>query len=238
MNFKESELHIWRYVLEEEEYDQEKTNPLLSAKEQARCDEYIHTAEKIRYTCNHRFVRRVLATYLNMAPADITFSYAPMGKPYIKGFPLYFNYSYRTTLGLLAVSEHREIGVDIERMKSLQDALTFASFSFSEKEKEIIFNSSAENFQETLFTFWTFKEAIIKALGVGLNADLTQIDLSGFLHKNNHPLVYDNSDLYTIQQINAIEGYKAAFAIKGRLKSYSEFNFNDLYKHSYPGIPA
>jgi 4'-phosphopantetheinyl transferase len=236
MNFKESDLHIWRYELDEEEYHLEKTEPMLSAYEQARCKEYMNEAEKIRYTCNHRFVRRVLATYLNMPASAITFSQAPMGKPFVKGSSLYFNYSYRTTFGLLAVSKHQEIGVDIERMKPLQDTPTFASFSFSEKEKEIIFGTSEERFQETLFTFWTFKEAIIKALGVGLNADLTQIDLSDFFYSNTNPLSYDDNAVYTIQQINALKGYKAAFAIKGAVRNYSEFNFNELFKNSHDAI--
>ncbi len=238
MNFKESALHIWRYTLDEEEYHAEKTNPLLSANEQARCNEYINEAEKIRYTCNHRFVRKVLATYLNMAASDITFSQAAMGKPYIKDSSIFFNYSYRTTFGLLAVSNENEIGVDIERMKTLQDTHTFASFSFSEKEKEIIFKSKDENFRETLFTFWTFKEAVIKALGVGLNADLTQIDLSDFYYMNTCPLAYAGNAIYTVKQISAITGYKAAFAIKGNVKNYDEFNFNELFKNVNNTIPS
>jgi len=237
MNFKESELHIWRYELDEREYDAEKTNPILSAQEQARCNDYIHEAEKIRYTCNHRFVRRVLATYLNMPASHVTFSYAAMGKPFIKDASLFFNYSYRTTFGLLAISRQQEPGVDIERMKTLQDTPTFASFSFSDKEKEIIFNSADEDFQETLFTFWTFKEAIIKALGVGLNADLTKIDLSDFFYNHVNPLVYDHNEVYTIKQINAIKGYKAAYAIKGHVSNYREFNFNELVNDKRFDIP-
>jgi 4'-phosphopantetheinyl transferase len=232
MNFKESDLHIWRYVLDEEDYHTEKTQPLLSANEQARCNEYINEAEKIRYTCNHRFVRKVLATYLHIPASDISFSHAAMGKPFVKDSSLFFNYSYRTTFGLLAVSKQHEIGVDIERMKVLQDTPTFASFSFSEREKELIFNSSDETFQETLFTFWTFKEAIIKALGVGLNTDLTQIDLADFFYSNTNPLAYDANTIYTIQQINAIAGYKAAFAIKGHVSNYTEFDFNKLLKNA------
>lgn len=236
MNFKESDVHIWRYVLDEEEYREEQTNPILSTYEQARCKEYMNEAEKVRYTCNHRFVRRVLSAYLSIPAQDVTFSYAPMGKPYVKGSSLFFNYSYRSTFGLLAVSKHQEIGIDIERIKILQDPPTFASFSFSEKEKDIIFNSAEENFQETFFTFWAFKEAIIKALGVGLNADLTQIDLSDFFYSNMNPLAYDHDAVYTIQQISAMSGYTAAFAIKGPVRNYKEFYFNELFKNAQNAI--
>jgi len=225
MDIKEGDLHIWRYTSDETEYQLEKTAPLLSEEEKKRCAEYLNEAEKIRYTCNHRFVRQVLAKYLDLSPAQLEFSHAPMGKPFLKNSNLFFNYSYRTTFGILAISKDKEVGVDIEKMKVLQDVETFASFSFSENEKKIIFKSSPEKFQNTLFTFWTFKEAIIKALGVGLNADLTQIDLADFFYGELNPLSFDANKIYTIKQIEALDGYKAAFAIKGKIHKYSEFNY-------------
>ena len=225
MNFSEADLHIWRYTVNEKEYDLEKTSPLLSKKEKERCDDYLNEAEKVRYTCNHRFVRQVLAKYLNVQASEIEFSQAAKGKPYLKDPELFFNYSYRSNLAILAISPHNEVGIDIEKMKPLHDLKTFASFSFSENEKKIIFKSHPDQLQETIFTFWTFKEAIIKALGVGLNADLTQIDLSEFYNIETNPLVYANNDIYTIKRLKADEGYKTAIAIKGKLISYKEFNF-------------
>jgi len=230
MSHNGTDLHIWRYTLNEADYRAEKTDPLLSEEEQGRCDAYLNEAEKVRYTCNHRFVRQVLSKYLGLPPAEIIFSHAARGKPYIKQSDLFFNYSYRANSGLLAISKQAEVGVDIEKIKTLQDLPTFANFCFSEKEQQIIFNSSKENFQDTLFTFWTFKEAIIKALGVGLNADLTQIDLSEFFHKEVCPLAFDNNDQYTIKRMLAPPGHKAAFAVKGEVRSYLEFNFSaDLH---------
>ena len=99
--------------------------------------------------------------------------------------------------------------------------------SLSEKEKEMIFKSKGEKLQETLFTFWTFKEAIIKALGVGLNADLTQIDLSDFFYSGSNPLAFDNNSIYTIKRIKAPEGCMAALAIKGKAGSCTEFNYGE-----------
>ncbi len=225
MDLKAGELHIWRYTHNENDYQAEKTEPLLSKEERERCEEYVQEPEKIRYTCNHRFVRQIMAKYLNLLPAQIKFNKTSMGKPFIENSNLFFNYSYRTTFCLLAISKTNEVGVDIEKMKILQDVPTFASFTFSEKEKEIIFKSNAEKFQDTLFTFWTFKEAAIKALGVGLNANLTQIDLSEFFYSDINPLLFDSNSIYTIKQINALDGYKAAFAVKGKIHIYSEFNY-------------
>jgi 4'-phosphopantetheinyl transferase len=225
MDLKEDGLHIWRYTVDAQEYHLEKTSPLLSREEQERCNAYMNEAEKIRYTCNHRFVRHVLAKYLGILPAQVAFSHAKRGKPFIKDSGIFFNYSYRSTFGLLAIAK-QEVGVDIEKIKPLHDLVTFADFSFSTREKEIIFKSDEKIFQDTLFTFWTFKEAIIKCLGVGLNADLTQIDLSDFFYKDVNPLAFDGGTTYTIKRMQALDGYKAAFAVKGEISSCAEFNFS------------
>ena len=112
-------------------------------------------------------------------------------------------------------------------MKPLQDILTFSEFSFSEQEKEIIFKSENKKNVETLFTFWTFKEAIIKLLGIGLNADLTKIDLSDFFYSELNSLSYSNNEMFTIKKIIVNQGFKAAFALKGNLLKYQEFDFNE-----------
>lgn len=225
MDLKTGELHIWRATFDKKDYESEKTNPLLSKEEKERCSRYLREPERIRYTCTHRFVREVLARYLPTTASQIQFDQAPMGKPFVKNSGLFFSYSYRTHFGLLAISKHSEVGVDIEKMKPLQDAPTFAAFSFSPKERDLIFASPPDRFQDTLFTFWTFKEAIIKALGVGLNADLTHIDLSDFFYAELNPLRFVNDTVYTVKQIQAQDGYKAAFAIQGKLDAYTEFDY-------------
>ncbi len=224
MEIRSGEVHIWRNTLNENHYILEKHESLLSNEEKRRCSEYMYEAEKVRYTCNHRFVRQVLSNYLKVEASSIVFSITNFGKPFVKNTGLFFNYSYRDKICVLAISRDAEIGIDIEKIKLLQDLETFASFSFSEMEKKIIFESSPENFESTLFTFWTYKEAIIKALGIGLNADLTQIDLSDFLYHETNQLTYANDDLYTIKSLKSPQGYKAAIAIRGKINAILEFN--------------
>ncbi len=223
-----NELHIWRYELDTTDYEREKVAPTLSIHEQLRRDEFLNEAEKIRYTCNHRFVRQVLSKYVMVHASQIELAYGRYGKPFLKHSNLFFNYSYRREFGLLAISKDSEVGIDIERIKILQDPPTFMAFSFSEKERQIISGMDKENFQDRLFTFWTFKEAIIKALGLGLNADLTKIDLSEFLFNASGPLNFDDGKLYTLRQIKAIEGYKAAYAIRGIIEKHTEYNYINL----------
>ena len=229
MEIRSGEVHIWRNTLNEKQFILEKQESLLSEEEKRRCNEYMYEAEKVRYTCNHRFVRQVLSNYMKVEASSIEFSIANLGKPFIKNAGLFFNYSYRDKICVLAISRDAEIGIDIEKIKLLHDLNTFAAFSFSERERKIIFESSPEKFESTLFTFWTFKEAIIKALGIGLNADLTQIDLSDFLYHETNQLTFANHDLYTIKSIKSLDGYKSAIAIRGKINSIIEFDNNKIF---------
>jgi 4'-phosphopantetheinyl transferase len=218
------ELHIWQYVVNEADYFTENFTPILSSEETEKSSQFIHEKDRIKYICNRRFLRSVLSRYLNINSKEIEFSYTPLGKPYVKNSGLFFNLSYRNKYGLLAVSIDAEVGVDIEYMKDLQDIVTFSDYSFSEAEKAMIFANAKTN-KEILFTFWTFKEAFIKATGTGLSVDISQINLADFYHHETILLPYDHNAIWTLKRLEAEEGYKAAFAIKGKAEKILRFEY-------------
>ena len=222
------ELHIWRYNVNEQDYGAEKTNPILSVEEREKATRFIQEHHAIKYVCNHRFIRNVLAAYLNCLAAEIKFSHTALGKPYIENSKLFFNLSHRNEYGLLAIFKDGEVGVDIEYIKDLQDVATFSSYSFSEQEKAMIFRDNKTN-PEILFTFWAFKEAYIKATGTGLSVDISKINLADFFDKEANVMPDDNK-LWTLKRLNAEEGYKAAFATTGKVDKLIEFTYDKFFK--------
>lgn len=222
------ELHIWRYTVNEQDYIAEKTNPILSTEEREKAVRFIQGHHAIKYVCNHHFIRNVLAAYLNILPAEVKFCHTALGKPYIENSNLFFNLSHRNKYGLLAIFKEAEVGVDIEYIKELQDVATFSSYSFSEQEKAIIFSNDKTN-PEILFTFWTFKEAYIKATGTGLSVDISKINLADFFDKETNVMPDDNNR-WTLKRLNAEEGYKAAFATTGKVDKLVEFTYEEFFK--------
>jgi 4'-phosphopantetheinyl transferase len=227
-HINKGELHIWRYTVNEQDYAAEKTNPILSVEERERATRFIQEHHAIKYVCNHRFMRNVLAPYFNMLAAEIKFSHTALGKPYIENSKLFFNLSHRNKYGLLAIFKDAEVGVDIEYIKELQDVATFSSYSFSEQEKAIIFSNDKTN-PEILFTFWAFKEAYIKATGTGLSVDISKINLADFFDKETN-VMHDDHKLWTLKHLNAEEGYKAAFATAGKVDKLIEFTYEEFFK--------
>ncbi|HKC68983.1 MAG TPA: 4'-phosphopantetheinyl transferase superfamily protein, partial [Bacteroidia bacterium] len=115
-----------------------------------------------------------------------------------------------------------EVGVDVEHIKELRDADTFSSYSFSEQERAMIFSNNNINF-DTLFTFWAFKEAYIKATGTGLSVDISKINLADFFDMETH--VMPDNKLWILKRLSIEEGYKAAFATTGKVDKLVEFTY-------------
>jgi len=72
----------------------------------------------------------------------------------------------------------REVGVDVERVRPLDDLETLAERVFSRRERETLQRLTGPQRLNGFFNAWTRKEAFIKALGEGLSHPLDRFDVS------------------------------------------------------------
>ena len=89
------------------------------------------------------------------------------GKP--RSEHAFFSLSHSGELAALSLSETREIGIDIEKMRSDKDYDALAKFALNEKELESY--KSCEHFLK----LFTAKESLAKAEGRGLKSDVKTI---------------------------------------------------------------
>jgi 4'-phosphopantetheinyl transferase len=226
LTLPKNELHVWRYTLSQQDYLNELENPVLSEEEKISYSRFVYEKDKRKYICNHIFRRCVLAQYLNVRPADVRYSYTHFGKPFFAGGDIQFSHSYRADAGLLALYKGSEVGIDIEQIKEMQDVATFCDFSFSDAEKKLIFADGSFN-KATFFLFWTFKEAFIKAIGTGLNADIRQFDLADFMHRDRKEMEFGGRADWIIRKLPTQENFAAAYAVKGVMNKLVEFNYTE-----------
>ena len=92
-------------------------------------------------------------------------TYNERGKPISEN--LYFNLSHGDGIVVFARSEKFPIGVDVERIRPVGDALKRYALS----DEEYAFIDTDEDF----FTFWTAKESLAKAHGGGIDKDVKNI---------------------------------------------------------------
>jgi 4'-phosphopantetheinyl transferase len=140
----------------------------LSLDEQAVAARFVAPIHRARYIAQHAMVRGLLARYLGVAPAAVTFTRGSRGKPAVAG--LEHNLSHTDDVALLAVSRSIALGVDIERYAANIDPLELARTVLAPLE-------AACTERLAFFRIWCRKEACLKATGDGLVDDLTSISV-------------------------------------------------------------
>ncbi|HKX19635.1 MAG TPA: 4'-phosphopantetheinyl transferase superfamily protein [bacterium] len=117
-----------------------------------------------------------------MSPAVIEFCYGSSGKPSLgpcgSRHPLRFNLSHSEDTALYAVALGREVGVDIERIRTDVQTAELAGQFFSASERRALSSLAVADRTEAFFRCWTLKEAFIKAHGEGLSLPLEQFDVA------------------------------------------------------------
>jgi 4'-phosphopantetheinyl transferase len=98
--------------------------------------------------------------------------YTHYGRPYIQGLPD-FNISHSGKHVLLACDPFSRIGIDIEETRPINHE----DFRFQMTENEWIRIDTAPDRLAAFYTYWTQKEAVIKAHGNGLSLPLKSFEL-------------------------------------------------------------
>lgn len=170
---------VWSWNLESESLSIETAEVLLSEDEKARGRSFVTASLRHRFVAGRARLRSLLGEHLGLDPRALIFVQNAFGKPRLADHPsVHFSLSHSSDQAVLAASEQREIGIDIERVRPL-DHLDLARRYFHPSEVAAI--EGARPPEEQLLAFfriWTLKEAIVKAIGKGLSLPLDTFDVS------------------------------------------------------------
>ncbi len=130
--------------------------------------------------------------------------YSEYGKPFLKNNPSSkFNISHSGRFVVCALTRETEIGVDIELMKPIntlefKSAMTKNEWNKIEKSMDII---------DAFYSYWTKKEAVLKANGKGLSIPLKSFEI-----------INERANIgglaYRIQEISIDKFYKCNLALE------------------------
>lgn len=152
----------------------------LSADEQIRGGRYRLAEHGRRFRVCRAAIRWVLGERAGIHPAAIRIQLSHQGKPHLTDFsgPAFgFNLSHAGNLALLAVSEHPDVGVDIEPICLETRRLGLARMALAPVERRTWDELAPAERDQYLLQTWIAKEAILKARGSGLDTPLDQWDL-------------------------------------------------------------
>lgn len=143
----------------------------LDQTERARYQRFKKSEHRHAFLVSHALTRKMLANELSCPPADIHFGVTGRAKPILTAptstKPLHFNLSH--THGLAAVALSTEpIGIDLECLARNTPGPELAQRYFTLAEQADIQNQPQTEQKKRFLTYWTLKEAFLKAQAWGI----------------------------------------------------------------------
>jgi 4'-phosphopantetheinyl transferase len=160
---------------------------LLDEADLARRARLLRAGDRQRTTVAWAVARLVLGAHLGRAPGELRIDRtcaacgAAHGKPrLLDAEGLHFSLSHSADLVAVAVSRAGPVGVDIEQVAPWvgADLDEVADLTLARVERAVLARQPAGDRARAFTTYWTRKEAAVKAVGTGLTAPLEEIVVS------------------------------------------------------------
>lgn len=232
---------MWRVGLEVVASASEKQvgswSKLLSPEELQKANTFRLEVLRREYIGAHAALRFTLGNCLGISPAAVRFVEASTGgeaglriKPSLMASipsargsgDLRFSLSHTHGVSLIALAESREVGVDIERQRPMDDLESMAANVMSAEELRVWATLRPEDRRQAFFNLWTRKESYLKAIGLGLfhRLESVTVPLSASLlapSRGDFAIVEDGTrpDKWGLADLPAPEGYSASICWEG-----------------------
>jgi len=238
----DNEVHVWQVDQIAWEKETGWLFELLDSEERERAARFKFPAPRNQFVISRALLRRCLGRYLRIEAREVRFRTTGNGKPELAGntdphlndlrfdYPsvtdvrfddLRFNLSHTEGVTVFAVARHRQVGVDVERIRENTNALELAERFFSPQEVQWLQSQPASDRIPSFFSCWTAKEAYIKAHGQGLSMSLSSfgvLPIVGAAGSKLQLTVYDDpqeSLRWSVWPLNLGPILRAALAVEG-----------------------
>lgn len=156
---------------------------LLDETERGRYANYRREIDQLRFLTGRALIRGVAAASLGVPASSVALDAScfdcgkPHGKPQVVGSALEVSVSHSGDWVVLAVTDGTPVGVDVEELRAAEvDDL--AGVAFSPAELTSFKAVPADDRRGAFFTYWSRKEAVLKATGKGMSVPMSKLTLS------------------------------------------------------------
>lgn len=220
------EIYVWPVIVRGADSVVARFESFLSPDELTRAAAFRFEHLRRSFLLARGALRTLVGCYLEISPEKVLFIQGSHGKPHLVerggiSAPIEFNVSQSENIALFAFTSGCELGVDVERIRPLEDMTRVASQFFSREESEELFLLPPHERERAFFLCWTRKEAYVKAVGEGLSIPLDSFRVTlrpgepaRFLHLNRDMSLAQNWMLHDLEVAmgEVSEEYAAALA--------------------------
>ena len=148
----------------------------MTPDERARFDRFRHDADRHMFALGRSMARTLVGRALDVDPAGWAWREGPHGRPEIDrpGTDLHFNLSHSAGLVICVLGRGRAIGVDVENLRRRAPDPAIVPRYCSPSEADDV-RAHGDRWRDRFLTYWTLKEAYLKARGVGISLPLSDI---------------------------------------------------------------
>ena len=211
---------------------------LLTPADLERRARLLRAADRRRLTASAAVVNVVVGAHAGCLPGELRidrtcpFCGGPHGKPRPADVPdLHFSVSHSADRVVVAISRDGPVGVDLEEVVSWNaaDLDDVAMLTLAPEERAVLSRAPVPSRAEVFTTYWTRKEAAVKATGAGLTAPLDEIIVSlptsppRVLRWGGAP-----AGPPVLHTLRAPDGYVATLALAGPTPSVEEADAGPL----------
>jgi 4'-phosphopantetheinyl transferase len=126
-----------------------------------------------------RPIECVLGRYLGLPPDSVAVARTSTGKPEVRNSPFRTNLAHGGEALLVAVTVDADIGVDVEPHRDGVETWSLVSHALTPGEQARLEALPGTFRGKAFLATWARKEALLKAVGVGLRVDPRLIELDG-----------------------------------------------------------
>ena len=154
---------------------------LLDDAEKARCRRFRAVRARREFVLCRAALRVSLAERLGCTRRQLSFGHLEHGKPFAKvtgrSVETAFNVSHSGQHGLIALSGHDALGIDVEERVAQRDLEGIGSLVYGPEERRLLEIAAGREKVQLFYRLWSMKEALIKALGTGFSLNPSRFEV-------------------------------------------------------------
>lgn len=221
MQLNPQEIHIWIADLTLSPQEETARFALLNADERARAERFHFALHKRRFIAARSELRKIIGTYLSVAPETIEFIYTEHHKPHLLNTRLQFNLSHSQDIAIFAFTLDDAIGVDIEKIQDSYSIKVAARY-FSPQENDYLSHLPDNHRCKEFYRIWATKEALVKAIGKGLSLPFSSFSVPK--QEEVASITLENHDWFLIP-LAIHPDYQAAVVTQQNIKQIAYLHF-------------